>query len=54
MDSNASDHFIEELERVITRFRQEYDLTYAEAIGCLELVKFDLVAEMRDEQEDST
>lgn len=31
----ACDHFLHELQRVIKRFRSEYEMSYAEAIGCL-------------------
>ena len=49
MKSRASEHFVKELECLIDRVRLEYELTYAEAIGCLELVKFDLMGEMKNE-----
>lgn len=49
-------HFLTELEKLIDRFRAEYDLTYAEAVGCLEIVQQALIVEMRethDEDEES-
>lgn len=52
--SNASKHLCEELGRLVDRFRIEYDLTYAEAIGAFELIKAELIAEAisDDEEED--
>jgi hypothetical protein len=38
--------FINEVDRVVDHYRKEYDLSYADVIGCLELVKFDLIREM--------
>ena len=43
--SRASEHFADEVCSLINRFRLEYDLTYPEAIGALEMVKFDLLQE---------
>lgn len=45
--NRASDHFAKELASLIERFRMEYKLTYAEAVGVLELVKSDLIEEAR-------
>lgn len=45
--SRASDHLARELAYLIDRFRLEYKLTYAEAVGVLELVKSDLIEEAR-------
>jgi len=45
MSRRGCDHFVDELERLIDRLRAEYEMTYAEVIGCLELVKADLLSE---------
>ncbi len=51
--SRAAVHFAGELDRLIERTRFEYTLTYAEAIGVMELVKADLIQESRiDDEED--
>jgi uncharacterized protein YejL (UPF0352 family) len=43
MDQNEQiDHLANELVAVINRFRAEYDLTLAAAIGTLEVVKLEL------------
>lgn len=52
MTQRATEHFAQELGLLMKRFRQEYELTYAEALGCLELAKFDLMQEMTDDDED--
>ena len=50
----ATDAFIRELNRLVDRFRDEWDLTYAEAIGCLEMVKLEIAREdpSGDEEDD--
>ena len=45
--SRAAEHFSEELSRLIERMRLEYEMTYAEAVGVLELVKADVIEEAR-------
>lgn len=50
--SRAVEHFGTELELLIKRFRSEYDMTYAELIGCLEITKFDILTEMTEELAD--
>lgn len=50
--SRAVDHFVDELDRLIDRFRQEYDMTYAEVIGCLHMKTSDLWLEANDEDDD--
>lgn len=37
--------FIEELDRVINRFRSEYDIMLATAVGVLNILAFDLMKE---------
>lgn len=41
-----------DLEKVIQRFRSEFDITYAAAIGVLDMIKMDLHAECPKEGED--
>lgn len=49
MDANEQTQaFVEELERVINRFRTEYDLTLATAVGVLHILAFDLMKEASD------
>ncbi len=51
MSKRASLAFVEELAKLIEHFRAEWELTYCEAIGCLEMVKFDVLQELSDEDE---
>lgn len=51
MTDKPVDQFIHELEAVIDRYRREADLTYAETIGALEMVKADILREAGDERE---
>lgn len=50
--SRAAKHFECELNALVERFRHEYDLTYAEAVGVLELVKLGLCVEFQNDDED--
>jgi hypothetical protein len=43
-----TEHFIEAVQERIDYFRKEYHLTYAEAIGALEIIKMSLYEEMCD------
>lgn len=55
MTSSAMEAFMDELERLIKRFRHEWSLSYGEAVGGLTIVASDLCAERRepdDEDED--
>jgi hypothetical protein len=45
MSRPGCDHFVGELEKLIDYFRLEYKMTYSEVIGCLELVKADVIAD---------
>ena len=39
---NQIDAFYSELDKLIDRFRNEFDLSVAAVIGCLELAKLDI------------
>ena len=38
-----TEHFSKELDRLIQRFRQEYSLTYASAVGTLNIKATELI-----------
>jgi len=46
------DHLLEELHRVRLRFEQEYDITVAEFVGCLESVKFQILFDIQENEGD--
>lgn len=46
----AERHLVDEIDRVIDRFRHEYCMTYAQVLGCLELIKIDLMTESYEEE----
>jgi hypothetical protein len=50
--SNSIDHFLTELDLQINRFRQEYEMTYAELIGCLEIKKSEILQEMQEDEDE--
>ena len=52
MTLNAQAHLAAELAAVIERHRYEYELTYAEVVGCLEMVKFDVLLESTEPDDD--
>lgn len=47
----AVEHFIEEVHRTLDRMRFEYEMSYAEAIGALEIIKMDLLSEAVEDAE---
>jgi len=48
---NQTDHFAKELDRLVERFRQEYDLEYAQVIGVLAIKTHLLIAEALEEED---
>ena len=44
-----SNHFDGELTKLINRFCSEFDISYSEIIGSLELKKYQLMKEMKGE-----
>jgi len=46
---NSVDHFVAVMTQKIDYFRREYHLTYAEAVGALELIKGEMVLECIEE-----
>ena len=53
MTKRGCHHFMAELGRLVDRLRQEYVMTYAEVIGCLELMKLSIAAEEHEETEET-
>lgn len=51
--SIAVDHLGDELDRLIDRFRNEYDMTYAEAVGVLQMKIHALCREDEESEEES-
>jgi hypothetical protein len=49
MSRSGADKVVAELTRVVDYFRKEYNLSYAEALGCLHLIIEDIVQKMRDQ-----
>lgn len=49
---STTERLIEALEDQIAYFAQEYEMTNAEAVGCLEIVKHNLIRRMLDEAAD--
>lgn len=46
MSAESSDAFETELRRMVERYRREFELTYAEAVGMLTIVSHRLVHEL--------
>lgn len=46
-------HLKEEIERVIDRFRLEYEVTYATVFGIFEIIKHEMIHEIDDENENN-
>lgn len=49
--SQQVDHFANDLDAMVDRYRAEYDLTYADVIGAL-TIKIHLLCMEADERED--
>jgi hypothetical protein len=49
MSREAVNSLVLEIEKQIDYFRKEFELSYAETVGCLEIIKLNIVAEMDDE-----
>ena len=47
--SNPIEMLQEEICKVIDYHREESDLTYAELVGVLEVIKYDILQEMEEE-----
>jgi hypothetical protein len=50
--NEQENQLVQALHATINRFRAEYDLNYAQTIGCIELVKLDIYGECREIQEE--
>ena len=50
---NTADAFLNDIRGRIDYFRQEFNLTYSEAIGCLEIAKHELLQEATDDDDES-
>ena len=46
MSNQSANAYIDEIKRVTNHFSMEFNLTYAEAIGCLEIFKNMLYVEL--------
>lgn len=46
-------HFGNELDTLINRFRDEYEMSYAAVVGCLEFRKFTLMVESMNNNEEN-
>lgn len=51
-DSRAIDHFSDELDRLVDRFRSEYEAKYAEIVGCLAMKAHLLMNEAEDREDE--
>lgn len=51
-DRECNNAFVQRIHDAIDYCRQEWDMTYSEVVGCLEIVKADILDEMKEEAED--
>lgn len=49
--NEQTDAFLFEMQAVINKFKQEFDLNHATIIGCMEMVKLDYLVEPTNEVE---
>jgi len=50
MSAETSSKFVSDIQGRINYFRDEFHLTYAEAIGCLDILKHELLEEVEEEE----
>ena len=51
MSDHAIDYFCKQVTATIDRCRQEWDISYCEIIGCIEIIKNDLLVECNKEDD---
>lgn len=47
-DKQQTDSFADELDKLVDRFRSEYDMSYAQVVGVLEMKKWLLCSEAEE------
>ena len=52
MGVEGTKKFADEIKRIIDYFSQEFDLTYAEAVGVMHMIIMDIHAESWESEED--
>lgn len=52
-DKQQTASFADELDKLIERFRSEYDMSYAQVVGVLEFKKWLLCSEVSEESEEN-
>lgn len=48
MSKEAETHFVNEFSAMLNRLRMEYTMTYAQVLGCIELIRADIIEEARE------
>lgn len=51
-EKEQTQHFADELDNLVERFRKEYDLTYAAVVGTLQMKAFTLMQEANDRSDE--
>lgn len=54
MSEPAVNYFVEGVESIIGRCRQEWDMSYCEIVGCLEIIKANLIEESLEDEDETT
>ena len=49
--NEQTDAFLFEMQAVISKFKQEFDLNHATIIGCMEMIKIDYLVDPTDSVE---
>lgn len=47
-----TDHFANELDKLVDRFRSEYEMSYAQVVGVLEMKKWLLCSEVEERRDE--
>ena len=51
MSERAVSYFVEGVESIIERCRQEWHMSYCEIVGCLEIIKSNLIEESLEDED---
>jgi hypothetical protein len=51
-EKEQTDHFADELDRLVDRFRSEYDLSYAVVVGVLQMKAWLLCSETSEREDE--
>lgn len=52
-EKEQTDHFADDVDRLVDRYRSEYEMTYASVIGVLQMKIWGMCAEANDREDEA-